>query len=70
MGTRLRLTILVLTRILGDFPPASPPGASGYSEAGECPNCGCNNTTEVAGQVFCRDCQAWFPREPVEPETS
>jgi len=68
MGTRLRLTLLALTAILGDFPPGGLPGTSGFSgEAARCPNCGYKNTSQVAGQIFCRDCQDWFPSEPVEP---
>lgn len=65
MGTRSRLTLLMLTGILGSTPISRPPGWNGTpAKPATCPDC-CTKSIEKSGNLYwCRSCETWFtPRK-------
>ena len=61
MGTRSRLTLLMVISILGETPPNRPPGFRGMPAAPAiCKKCKMKSTTKLGREYYCRYCKKWF----------
>jgi hypothetical protein len=72
MGIRSRLTLLMLTGLLGTTPPSRPPGFNGNPvEPAACPTCCTTSMKKSGNRYWCRICEIWFtPRKTAGPGES
>jgi hypothetical protein len=72
MRTVSRLALLMLTAILGVYPPGNPPG-SGSADSVETAvhlACGTKSGVKEGNRYWCRLCEIWFsPDETATSET-
>lgn len=62
MGPSTRLPLLMLTTILGNFPPWRAPGGPSGAPNGtaECPKCHEFSDAKSGNLFWCEDCRIWF----------
>ena len=70
MGTGSRLSLLMLTAILGVYPPSNPPGSGSAASVEPAVHsaCGRKSAVKEGKRYWCRLCETWFlPDETATP---
>jgi hypothetical protein len=70
MGPCSRLTLLILSAILGSTPPNRSPGSNDKpTGVATCSKCDTRTTDKLGKRFWCGTCEEWFvPRNTAKPK--